>query len=280
MSHVHYDLEIPSVSAAMQARPLYASAAKYDDDWHSILHTHNCTEIFYVAGGKGQFKIRDRLLPVSTGDLLIVNPNVEHTEMSLEANPMEYLVWGVSGLELGNGETGYTLLHFKSSGEDILPLLRSTLTEMEKRLPGYELICQDLLETVLIRLMRRPDFALSAAPTQSRGSKECAAVRRYIEGHFKENISLDNLADFAHVSKYYLVHTFNREYGVSPISYLISRRIQESKHLLANTNYSLNQIAQMLGFSSPSYFSQRFRKAEGITPMEYRQRCRKNSPGL
>ena len=77
------------------------------------------------------------------------------------------------------------------------------------------------------------------------------------------------LAEVAHVNKYHLSHTFQREYGISPISYLITRRIREGRHMLENTSYSLSQIAHSIGFSSPSYFSQSFRKAA-----EYRKRAR------
>ena len=56
--------------------------------------------------------------------------------------------------------------------------------------------------------------------------------------------------------------------------YLHSRRIQESRFLLSETDHSLSQIARILGFSSLSYFSQSFRRLEGVSPMEYRKRCR------
>ncbi len=105
-------------------------------------------------------------------------------------------------------------------------------------------------------------------------SRECSLVRQYIDNHFKENLSLDQLAELAHVNKYYLAHAFRREFDTSPISYLISRRIRESRFLLAETDHSLSQIAQILGFSSLSYFSQSFRRLEGISPMEYRKRNR------
>ena len=72
----------------------------------------------------------------------------------------------------------------------------------------------------------------------------------------------------------YLAHTFQKEYGISPITYLNCRRIEESKYMLGNTGYSLAQISELMGFSSPSYFSQCFRKAEGLTPNEYRRQVR------
>ena len=61
---------------------------------------------------------------------------------------------------------------------------------------------------------------------------------------------------------------------MSPINYLISRRIEESRFLLRETDHTLTLISQMLGFSSLSYFSQCFRRVEGISPMEYRKRNR------
>lgn len=282
MSNARYELDGKSVSPIDRSamRLLYVSTAKYGGDWHSMLHTHTCTELFYVVGGVGQFKIADRLLPVSADDLVIVNPNVEHTEVSLNANPLEYIVLGVEGLELSlpeEQEGAYAIVNFRTGSEDILFYLRGMLREIEAKPVGYEVVCQDLLEVLLVRLMRHTDFSLSLAPAASRGSKECAAVRRYIDSHFKENISLDQLSALAHVNKYYLVHAFGREYGVSPISYLIGRRIQESKYLLGDTDHSLSQISHMLGFSSPSYFSQSFRKLEGVSPMEYRRQRKSSS---
>lgn len=253
---------------------LYVSTAKYGGDWHSMMHTHACTEIFYVVGGKGQFKIEELIRGVEVDDMVIVNPNVEHTEVSLNASPLEYIVMGVEGLEFSAGEDGddrYCVVNFRNGREDVLHSLRSLLGEIENKAAGYDIICQDLLEVLLVRLMRRTDFSLTPAPPRKRSTKECATVRRYIDGHFKENITLDMLAELSHVNKYYMVHSFSREYGISPINYLISRRIEESKYLLSDTDHSLSQISHMLGFSSPSYFSQSFRKLEGISPMEYRK---------
>ena len=88
------------------------------------------------------------------------------------------------------------------------------------------------------------------------------------------NNSLDMLSELVHVNKYYMVHSFTKEYGISPINYLISRRIEESKYLLSDTDHSLSQISHMLGFSSPSYFSQSFRRLEGMSPMEFRRSSR------
>ena len=145
---------------------------------------------------------------------------------------------------------------------------------MELKNTGYEDVCQAYMEILIIRLMRNISFAVPSVPQMMPGNRQCAAVKRYIDLHFKEALTLDQLAEEAHMNKFYLSHSFKREYGVSPINYMISRRIEESKYLLAETDLSMSQIAQLLGFSSLSYFSQVFRKTQELSPMEYRQNAK------
>lgn len=253
---------------------LYVSASKYGGDWHSTPHTHICSELFYVTGGKGQFYIDGKTYPVTTNDLVIVNPNVEHTELSLNAAPLEYIVLGVEGLELSamdDHETSYGIINFHTLRDSILFYLQTMVKEIEANLPGCEAFCQDLMEILVILLMRQSDYSLTLAPIRKKSSRLCTSVRRYIDVHYKENITLDLLASISHSSKYYLVHIFTEEYGISPMNYLISRRVEEAKQLLKNDDYTMSMVSRILGFSSPSYFSQIFKKSIGMTPNQYRQ---------
>ena len=217
--------------------------------------------------------INDDLYPVNTNHLVIINPNVIHTEVSLNAQPLEYIVLGIDGIELSINDTAngqFCILdHFESV--DISSCLRNILREMEMKQPGYEDVCQAFMEILIIRLMRSTGLSVPNGIPSVSSHRQCAAIRRYIDLHFKESLTLDLLAEEAHMNKHYLSHAFKREYGISPINYMISRRIEESKYLLTETDLSLSQISQLLGFSSLSYFSQVFRKSQSIPPIEYRQ---------
>lgn len=251
---------------------LDASSARYDDDWNSMPHAHSHMELFYIVGGRGQFLLQDRLYPVDVNNLVIINPNVVHTEVSLDANPLEYIVLGIEGLELtasGGFNGQFAILdHYESV--EIAGCLRNILREMRQKAPGYRDVCQAYTDILILRLMRNTPLAVPNEPRTAAGNRQCAAVRRYIDLHYKQPLTLDLLAEEAHMNKYYLSHTFKAEYGVSPINYMLSRRIEESKYLLAETDLSTSQIAQLLGFSSQSYFSQVFRRSQGVTPTEYR----------
>ena len=255
------------------AKLLNVSSAKYGGDWHSVPHTHNHMELFYIVGGRGQFLIQDQLYPVNANNLVIINPNVPHTEVSLNAQPLEYIVLGIEGVELASSEQSdgrFSMLdHFESV--EISGCLRNILREMEQKSTGYEDVCQAYMEILIIRLMRSTALSVPAQPQQISANRQCAAVKRYIDQHFKETLTLDQLAEEAHMNKFYLSHAFKQEFGVSPINYLISCRIEESKYLLAETDLSISQIAQLLNFSSPSYFSQVFRRTQGVSPVEFRQ---------
>jgi AraC-like DNA-binding protein len=130
------------------------------------------------------------------------------------------------------------------------------------------------MEILIVRLMRQMALTVPVAPQVVHSNRQCAAVRRYIDLHYKEPLTLELLAEEAHMNKYYLSHAFKEEYGIPPINYMIDRRISESKYLLTETDLSMSQIARLLGFSSLSYFSQVFRKTQGISPMEYRNNAR------
>lgn len=274
MSRSHYNLDTDlSFTIRGTAKLLNAASASYGGDWHSVPHTHSHMELFYIVGGKGQFLIEDRLYPVSANNLVIITPNVTHTEVSLNAQPLEYIVLGIDGVELttgGNSNGQFCILdHFESA--EVSSCLRNILREMELKHTGYTDICQAYMEILIIRLMRNTVLAVQSEPQLTTGNRQCAAVRRYIDLHFKEPLTLELLAQEAHMNKFYLSHAFKREYGISPISYMISRRISESKYLLTETDLSMSQIAQLLGFSSLSYFSQVFHKTQGISAMEFRQ---------
>ena len=274
VSQRQYAFQRESAAPGGSPRLAYVSRAQYSPEWNSSLHTHGCAELFFITGGHGRFRTQQEDIPVTIRDVVIVNANVPHTEVSQLESPLEYTVLGVEGLGTLAGAEGYSMVHLHTDWEELMGCLRMMLQEAAQAQPGYERVCRNLMDVVLIRLSRQGDIALSGEAAGPRSSRECGLVRRYIDNHFKENLTLDQLAGLAHLNKYYLAHTFQREFGVSPINYLISRRIEESRFLLRETDHSISQIAQILGFSSLSYFSQSFRRLEGVSPVEYRRRRR------
>lgn len=263
----------------IEAEILYITQSYYDHDWPSVLHTHHFTELFYVLDGEGMFLVEDKKIPVRADDLVIINPNVTHTEQCDTKQRFEYIVLGVSGLQFSNA-TGlhhnYSVHNFHSNKKEVIFILQSILKEAQKKEENFLDVCQNLLDILLIYLMRKNESAMIADDSK-KASRECRFIEQYIDEHFSEDISLETLSSLTYMNKYYLVHAFKNYKGVSPINYLIDKRIQEAKTLLETTNFSIAKIAQHVGFSSQSYFSQIFRKVTGETPIKYKKNFEQNN---
>lgn len=94
--------------------------------------------------------------------------------------------------------------------------------------------------------------------------------RIYLEENYAQNISLDFLAEKFCITKQGLIYKFKKVYHKTPIALLNEIRIDNSKMLLINTEYSIGEISEMCGFSNMYYFSNSFKKSVGISPQKFR----------
>lgn len=97
-------------------------------------------------------------------------------------------------------------------------------------------------------------------------------VIHYMNEHVERNLTLDQLAAYFKYSPSHFSMLFQKETGVSPISYFIRLKIQKACQYIVLTSLKLNEISTKLGFEEPAYFSRTFTKVMGISPSEYRSR--------
>ncbi|NLD33942.1 MAG: AraC family transcriptional regulator [Clostridiales bacterium] len=275
MGNIRYDFhDLPADGGA--ARPIYCAISRYDGSWRSVPHSHAHAELFYCMRGKGYLQIAGEKLPLRDSDCFLINPSVAHTELSDPDGLLEYIVIGVSGVRfstLQGRQPRYCLIDDRSNSHELLPYFQDMLREVSRRREGYLLVCTRILDILLHKIRRHIQVDLTPAPPPT-ATSECAEAKRLIDESFTEAITLDWLAEKANISKYYLSRAFHRQYGLSPMHYLIQRRVHEAQHLLQHTDHSLSAIAALAGFSSSSYFSQAFRRLVGQSPREYRKAIR------
>lgn len=272
MSNVRYPFEWAN-SNLLKAQLLYATCATSDKDWHSLEHSHYFSELFFITKGKGFFQIEGKQISVQKNDLILINPNVPHTEFGNKEKPWEYIALGIEGIQFqySKKEIPYNYRILPLEHTDIPYYLNTLVKEIQLQQAEYQPICQNLLEIILLSIVRNTKQKILSAPKQ-KTTKECRLVEQYINEHYHEDITLDTLSSLVHINKYYLVHAFKNYKGVSPINYLIQRRVEEARYLLESTNYSVTKIGEISGFSSQSYFSQTFRRLTGTSPNTYRKK--------
>lgn len=286
MGNTRHCIENNKPSGFDGVKLLYVSTSKYEGDWQSILHSHPFSELFYVVQGSGTFITEGMEFSVCKNDMVIINPHVQHTEKSLYTTPLEYIVLGIDGLAFSFEKMASvqdSILMQTASGDVykyntqnsyVYAYLNIMLEEITKKEENYEAVCQNLLEVILLCMLRNNNLSI-VQNSNILLNRECAQIKNYLDANYAENITLDTLASFSHMNKYYIAHAFTKYMGVSPITYLLQKRIEEGKSLLSSTSHSISQISTSLGFSSQSYFSQAFKKATGRTPVQYRNECKR-----
>jgi len=98
-----------------------------------------------------------------------------------------------------------------------------------------------------------------------------ARVRAFIEAHIADDIGLAEMADAAELSLFHFARCFKRETGLAPHRYLMGRRVELAKEMIAATDLGLGEIAFACGFAGQSHFTTAFARLAGITPGAYRR---------
>ncbi len=225
--------------------------------------------------GAGRFST---IMP--TGSFVLAPPNTAtdyviggaHRVMGV-AMPYRKLTAMAAGVPLPpDGDFGR--LH---AGPTVDPLLAQIATRMWEEAadgnPHGGLFADGAALTILSGLLR-----LAGLPSaNARGGLPGWRLRRvleYIEAHLREDIGLADLAAAVDLSPYHFSRAFKETTGLSPHAYVIRRRVERSKELLAGTGLALAEVALACGFASQSHFSTAFRKLTGMSPGRYRAALR------
>lgn len=102
--------------------------------------------------------------------------------------------------------------------------------------------------------------------------KTVIRTKKFIENNFEQELNLDVLSDSQFTSKFHLLRLFKKYYGMTPMQYLIDKRVEKSKEYLRN-GMPVTETCFAVGFESPSSFSTLFKNKIGITPMEFQKRA-------
>lgn len=262
---------------------VYFTRSKYENDWISEKHLHHFTELFYILDGEGTFNLSDKVYHVKKGDLCIIDPYVEHYETSNPNISLEYIVLGIKNIkfdavkpsksfyESENPTSGFHCFSDFPHAKKLLDYFENIMTELKKPDDDSKSAMNAYLTLFLIFLKRNTNLSLTHNEYVTY-SIEVSIAKKYMDSYYNEEINVDMLAKKAFVSKYYLIHQFKKQVGVTPIKYLMSVRIEAAKNSLVTTNYSVCDISKISGFNNPTYFSSTFTKAVGMSPIAYRQK--------
>lgn len=250
------------------------------------IHTHDFFELYIHLNGFPRLYVDNKIVTLQRGSLMIFPPFVMHGIVSQEAirNYERVVLFISSGMlhQLGQGLlpleqrlldcTRRTVYHYQLD-EEALSLCTSCIDRVaqntgderpESRLADYAAMTEFLLQ--ILRVTQEAPMPQSAQPSPDTMQR----VMAYINEHYAQPLTLDEIADAFFISKSYLSHEFVRYTNTSVYEYIQFRRICGAKLLIAS-GVSLTDAAFQSGFNSYSSFLRTFRKTAGISPTDFQR---------
>ena len=155
--------------------------------------------------------------------------------------------------------------------EDLRLLMDMMYRVLREDRPGCEALCHHLTLALLGSILQLTGDAPRRDRTETEPKTLGRQVQAFIDGHFSEPLTLQDMGKALHVSPYYLSHVFKEASGYSPTQYLLRRRIGEAQNLLISTDLPMAKIAEQVGFETQNYFNLQFSKHVGMPPGKYRE---------
>ena len=262
---------------------IYHSGDSYPNE--AALHHHDFYEMYLFLSGNMDYVIESRHYQVAPGDILLISPNELHQPMlGREPQPCERIVLWINkayltqftaiGTKLSRcfdraAEQHANLLRADSvSLERMVGLLDYARKEQESREFGSSIVADTLLIQALVILNRLAERGGESAEIRDKSGTVIEQVLAYINEHYHEDLSLDQLANRFFISKYHLSREFNRLVGTSVYRYIVQKRLVMAKQMLGQGIPS-SEVYQHCGFGDYSNFYRAFKSEYQISPREY-----------
>ncbi len=249
-SHLAY---IQSYSYMVSGSNYYTKRDSYD----SFL-------ILYTYDGTGFLEYEGKSYALHTGEGFIIDCRKAHRYKT------EGKLWVHGDLHVWGGNTEYLYSEFLKAAS---PLFRPQhpngfQSVLEESLRAHSSInpSADLMVSVLLGDLLKMIYEDLSGPAKGAVPEGISSLQQYIGQHYTENLSVDDLTQIAHMSKYHMIRQFRRFTGFSPHEYMIRLRLSQAESMLLLTDLPSYKIGALLGFPTEANFIQHFKRVYGITP--------------
>ena len=236
------------------------------DNWHENI------ELLCFVKGTADVSLNERHITVEAGDTVIVNSNYLHSITS--DNELHYycLIIDRSFCLANYFDTNLIAFEEVIRDKEISEKMALLAKEYENPNEPYSLqVIRSLVLDIATRICRSFSRSERLPETESHLLSCIKQALGYIHTNYKENISLDEIAELVGLSKYYFAREFRRVTGYTLIAYTNLIRCERAKKLLVENRLSIGVIGEECGFSNQSYFTKIFTAYTGRRPGEYRK---------
>lgn len=275
-SNLYQELEMSSKYVNTHRDTSYSNATV-------SLHSHNYVEVLYCRAAAGvEYLIGSDRYRLQKGDIVFVPPGVSHRPILPEKLEIPYerdVLWistefleAMQNMFPDDTEYGQRSIPIRTAGtrwEFLGELFRTGVLEEEQKRTGWEAAV--MANTLLILTHIKRIYLERSAGTMKAEKPELPdRIMAYIEDHYPEHITVDDLARRFYVSNSSISHLFKQKMGVSLYRYITQRRLIAAKSLIAQ-HVPMEEIAHRVGFVDYSTFYRAFKQEFGISPRRFSQ---------
>lgn len=234
-------------------------------------HFHEYYVIGFVESGKRGLTCKNREYIIDAGDLLLFNPSDNHACQQIDDEPLDW-----RSININVDVMRETVRQI--TGESYLPKFTTTVAYHGEAVFSLRELHQLIMEQdnsfkkeeIFFFLIEQliTEYTEPVRESLAEVSEEIHRACVYMESHFAEAITLDDLSKLSHVNKYTMLRNFTRQRGVTPYQYLETIRVGEAKKLLEKGADPLD-AAMRTGFADQSHFTKFFKMLIGLTPKQY-----------
>ena len=231
-------------------------------------------QLLFIASGKTHFYIGGKDQVVTAGHMVLFQPKEEqHYEYFGEDKPEVYWVH-FTGSAVKEILRSYDIpldehIFFSGTPAAYTQLFKNMIEEFQTCRVGYKEMLEMNLRQLFMMIQRtrleKPPIVTTAVQL------EMDYARQYFHDHYNEPINIEEYALSRHTSISLFMRNFKKVFGVSPKQYILNIRMNNAQNLLESTDYTVAEIAAIVGYDNSLYFSRIYHKQKGQAPSDYRK---------
>ncbi|WP_251026770.1 AraC family transcriptional regulator [Bacillus sp. ISL-46] len=242
-------------------------------DWHGLKRKDVGTYVFqYTLSGSGRLDIADKSYTVKAGEAFIVEiPSDHRYYFPKDSEGWEFMFITLVGREAADcwrfmKEQSGPVLKVPPNSKLIQLLLKIYQETYDQRITDAYYASAKAYEFI----MECYRFIRNIEKTTKDISLQITKALSFIQTHYHEPITLDDIAAVSGLSRYYFIKQFQHQLNMTPVQYLTKIRIQKAAELLRTTSSSVTDVAAQVGYANANYFNKVFRKMVGVSAGTFR----------
>lgn len=259
--------------------PKFLNVGKQESDtkYTYTEHIQNEYEVIYILNGSVEYKCNGEKFVANAGDMYFIQPGQRHEEKSL-SEPLEFIyikffLYNYRGVRMDSFLENINKQRFEKPGRGLREKFVKIFEEMNKQELAFKQVVENSVLEILIDVMRILQMNQLEKSSSVSVNIIITQIVEDVAMNVHKNYSVEEISRAYGISKSSFHHSFKKQTGLPFKDYVNRNKIREAEHQLTVTDKTVTHISWSLGFSSVYYFSRLFKKYNGITPTEFRERA-------